>query len=140
MTMPMATGPPSHVAVPDAVAAIAATVVAIVLLNMAGLERTTAVMRRLRTGGRMRPATIDEASGACAAIDSCARWLPFRVACLERSVSAYLLLGIRGRRVGWHLGVRIAPPLVIHAWITADGQPIGQIEDIATAYRPLLTL
>lgn len=140
MTMPMATAPPSRLAPIDVVAAVVVTIAVVLLLNVAGLGRTTALMRRLHSGPRVRPATVTEASHACAAIDTGARWLPFRVACLERSVSAYLILATRRRRARWQLGVSAAPPLVVHAWITADGQPIGEMEDVASNYRPLLTV
>jgi hypothetical protein len=140
MTMQMATAPPTQPARLDAIAAAAATIVAVLLLNVAGLERATALMRRLHARPRGRLATISEASDACAAIDTGARWLPFRVACLERSVAAYLLLATRRRRVRWQLGVTAVPPLVVHAWIAAEGKPIGEIDNVASNYRPLLTV
>lgn len=64
--------------------------------------------------------------------------LPFRIACLEETAAAMLVLALRGRRAGWCHGVA-ADPIRLHAWITLDGQPVA--EPVSTArYTPLLQI
>ncbi|MGH3802628.1 MAG: lasso peptide biosynthesis B2 protein, partial [Pseudonocardiaceae bacterium] len=66
------------------------------------------------------------------------RWLPARVACLERSLVVVLWCGLRRRSVCWRIGVR-TPPLTVHSWIEAAGQPVGELVPIHS-YLPILTI
>lgn len=50
---------------------------------------------------------------------------PLRTACLEESVAATLALALTGRRVHWCHGV-MADPILLHAWIAVDGEPIAE--------------
>jgi hypothetical protein len=45
--------------------------------------------------------------------------------CLPRSIAAALLCRARGSWPGWCVGVRTAP-FAAHAWIEADGDPVGE--------------
>lgn len=73
-------------------------------------------------------ASTAETETALDAVDTAARWLPFRVACLERSLSALLLLALRRKAATWCHGVRTTPlPLELHAWLTDEsGKLIGE--------------
>lgn len=51
--------------------------------------------------------------------------LPFRVACLEETAAAMLVLALAGRRAGWCHGIA-ADPIRLHAWITLDGHPVAE--------------
>jgi hypothetical protein len=64
--------------------------------------------------------------------------LPFRVACLEETAAAMLVLALTGRRAGWCHGVA-ADPIRLHAWITLDGQPVAEPASTAR-YIPLLQI
>ena len=62
--------------------------------------------------------------------------LPFRVACLEETASAMLVLALSGRRAGWCHGIA-ADPIRLHAWITLDGHPVAESAS-TSRYAPLL--
>ncbi|WP_198659151.1 lasso peptide biosynthesis B2 protein [Nocardiopsis sp. FIRDI 009] len=52
-------------------------------------------------------------------------FLPARIACLESSVAVVVSLVFQGRKVTWHHGVR-SDPLVLHAWLSIDGEPVAE--------------
>ncbi|MBO8185186.1 lasso peptide biosynthesis B2 protein [Streptomyces spirodelae] len=58
--------------------------------------------------------------------------------CLQRSLATALLCRMRGTWPTWCSGVR-TPPFAAHAWIEAEGRPVGEPSDIS-AYRHLLTV
>lgn len=62
--------------------------------------------------------------------------LPFRVACLEETAAAMLVLAAVGQRAGWCHGVA-ADPIRFHAWLTLDGQPVAEPAS-TSRYAPLL--
>ncbi|MPZ12703.1 MAG: lasso peptide biosynthesis B2 protein, partial [Kiloniellaceae bacterium] len=64
--------------------------------------------------------------------------LPFRVACLEETAAAMLVLALTGRRAGWCHGIA-ADPIQLHAWIALDGRPVAEPASI-TRYTPLLRI
>jgi hypothetical protein len=64
--------------------------------------------------------------------------LPFRVACMEETAAAMLVLALTGRRAGWCHGIA-ADPVRLHAWIALDGQPIREPET-TTRYTLLLRI
>lgn len=64
--------------------------------------------------------------------------VPFRVACLEETAAAMLVLALTGRRAGWCHGVA-ADPIRFHAWITLDGQPVAEPAG-TSRYTPLLQI
>lgn len=125
---------------PAFVTAIALAVGLVVRLALIALpfDRIKVIIRRVIESAR-RPATPEQVIRVLAAIDQASRWSPVRLACLERSLSAAILLAARGRGVTWRMGVR-TPPFAAHAWIADDsGQPIGEPSSTAT-YQPLLTI
>ncbi|MBT2429635.1 lasso peptide biosynthesis B2 protein [Streptomyces sp. ISL-112] len=58
--------------------------------------------------------------------------------CLQRSLATALLCRIRGTWPTWRTGVRTSP-FAAHAWVEAEGQPVGEPADTAT-YHPMLTV
>lgn len=62
--------------------------------------------------------------------------LPFRVACLEETAAAVLVLALIGRRAGWCHGIA-ADLIRFHAWIALDGQPVAEPAS-TSRYAPLL--
>lgn len=64
--------------------------------------------------------------------------LPFRVACLEETAAAMLVLALSGRRAGWCHGIA-ADPVRLHAWITVDGLPVDEPAS-TSRYAPLLRI
>ncbi|WP_169509041.1 lasso peptide biosynthesis B2 protein [Actinopolyspora mortivallis] len=97
----------------------------------------TALIRHVNGG---RQATRGEAERALHAVDAAAVWLPFRIACLERSLAGLILLAGRRHRVTWCLGVRQTPPIAMHAWLAdTAGVPIAESDTMPT-YRTILTV
>ena len=138
MSTPMAT---TRLPLPGiATTATAACVALLVRLAVrtARFDRVIAAVGWL-AGTTRREATTDEVSRALGAVDAAAAWVPARIACLERSLTATVLLAARRRGVTWRMGVR-TPPLAAHAWLAdLHGEPIG--EPMTTAdYRPLITI
>ncbi len=127
-------GPP----IGHAVLGAGAAILAVAALHGLGFRRLTALVRRL-AGSTRRPAREAEILTALRAIDAGASRLPFRVACLERSLAAVLWLGARRLGVTWQVGVR-TPPFSMHAWLAdASGAIIGEPDSMLT-YQPLLTI
>jgi hypothetical protein len=83
-----------------------------------------------------RSATAVEAASTTAAVRHAARHRAGRVACLELSLAAVLLAGLRRRSVTWCIGARFMP-YSSHAWIEIDGHPVGEP---ATRDRPYQVL
>lgn len=107
-------------------------------LRLAGFNRVARALGKL-TEQTKRQASHREVLKTMRAVEAGAAWLPFRVACLERTFATALLLVIRRKGVGWCVGFR-TPPFTMHAWLTDDqGQAIGEPESTA-AYQPLIVL
>jgi hypothetical protein len=58
--------------------------------------------------------------------------------CLQRSLATALLCRMRGNRPSWCSGVRTAP-FGAHAWVEAEGRPVGEPNDTAT-YRTMIAV
>lgn len=56
--------------------------------------------------------------------------------CLQRSVATALLCRLHGSWPTWKTGVRTSPTAA-HAWVEADGRPVGEPRATAT-YRTIL--
>ncbi|MBI3687089.1 MAG: lasso peptide biosynthesis B2 protein [Actinobacteria bacterium] len=94
---------------------------------------------RWLAGTTRRTASLEEVEGVLEAVDDAARWVPVRLACMERSLTAVVLLAARRQGVTWRMGVR-TPPLAAHAWLAdAFNNPIGEPPSAAT-YQPLITI
>ncbi|MBL1083895.1 lasso peptide biosynthesis B2 protein [Streptomyces actinomycinicus] len=87
-------------------------------------RRIRVVLGVLRRGAG--PATVAQAQEArdalCAASLHCAG----PKGCLPRSLGAALLCRLGGTWPTWCTGVRVVPPFTAHAWIEADGRPVGE--------------
>lgn len=120
-----------------ATAAFVALIVRIAV-RTARFDQVTAAIRWLASTTRSE-ACPDEVMRVLRAVDAGAAWVPVRIACLERSLTAVVLLAAGRSGVTWHMGVR-TPPLVAHAWLVDPrGEPIGEPSTTA-AYRPLITI
>lgn len=138
MSMPMATARrPRPAFFTTAAAAFTAFVVRLAV-RAARFDRVTTAMRWL-AGTTRRDATREEVLGVLRAVDAGAAWVPLRIACLERSLTAVVLLAARRRGVTWHMGIR-TPPLAAHAWLVdSAGEQIGE-PATTVAYQPLITI
>lgn len=133
---------PSPVRLPRALSA-ASALVAVFALGHAGRPATAMhrVSRLIASATAMcrRPATPAQAAACVLAVRRAAWHSPTRVACLEESAAAVLLLAARRLHVTWCHGVA-ADPVRLHAWIqTADGSPVAEPPS-TRAYVPVLTI
>jgi hypothetical protein len=104
---------------------------------LAGLppQRIRAVLTLLRR--RAAPATYQQTTDALDAILAVSVLCGGRY-CLQRSLATTLLCRIRGVWPTWCIGVRTAP-FVAHAWVEADGQPVGE-PHVPGYYHPLIVI
>lgn len=61
-----------------------------------------------------------------------------RRGCLVRSLAVVLLCRWRGSWPTWCVGVRIVGRPEAHAWVEAEGEPVGELPGTAAAYRTIL--
>ncbi|MFI2362643.1 lasso peptide biosynthesis B2 protein [Promicromonospora sp. NPDC019610] len=110
------------------VAAVAALIVTLAVRSLGPSERAMSRLTNLvatASGLTTTPPTSDEAEQAVCAVRWASQWAPFRVACLEESVAAVLVLAAHRRSVTWCHGV--APdPVQFHAWIQTHGSPVAE--------------
>ncbi|MGW5003095.1 lasso peptide biosynthesis B2 protein [Streptomyces hydrogenans] len=105
------------------------------LLAKAKPVRVRQVLELARRGAR--PATAEQALLARQHVVSVSLRCAGQ-ACLQRSIAVALLCRIRGSWPTWCTGVRVNP-FAAHAWVEADGVPVG--EPYPTGhYRALLTV
>ncbi|MFI6014085.1 lasso peptide biosynthesis B2 protein [Streptomyces sp. NPDC051243] len=112
-----------------------AAVIAARLLAHLPPRRIRAVLGQGRRGAR--PARYDEALRARREVTAVSTLCAGRY-CLQRSLATTLLCRMRGHWPTWCSGVRTAP-FGAHAWVEADGKPVGEPADTAT-YRPMITV
>lgn len=94
-------------------------------------------LRRLHAG--CRPASHGEAQVAHAIVTTVSRRCAGRDACLLRSVATAVCCRLHGARATWVVGVKTSP-FAAHAWIEADGRPVGEDTDPRAAHIPIMTV
>ncbi|GAA4887804.1 lasso peptide biosynthesis B2 protein [Saccharopolyspora cebuensis] len=100
-------------------------------------QRVARVLSAVSRGAR--PATVAEAARARLTLERVSLPCAGREGCLRRSITVALLCRLRGCWPTWHVGVRKVPPLAAHAWVEAEGVPVG--ENVSADYfRPLLSV
>lgn len=137
--VPASTALPERAGIKETILAGAA--VAAVLLVRATAPRRRSFSRIIRlidtsTRRATRAADVAHVAEALHWVRNVALIMPFRVACLEETAAAMLVLALSGRRAGWCHGIA-ADPIRLHAWITVDGQPVAE-PDSTSRYTPLL--
>ena len=123
MTTPSALERPTGVPLGRRLAALLVLLPAVALALLPP-RRIRTVLGVVRRGAA--PATAAQAQDArdamCAASLRCAA----PKGCLPRSLGAALLCRLRGTWPTWCTGVRVVPPFTAHAWIEAEGRPVGE--------------
>ncbi|MEU7472676.1 lasso peptide biosynthesis B2 protein [Streptomyces sp. NPDC044984] len=94
------------------------------LLTLLPPRRIRAVLCVLRRGAA--PATAAQAQNARDALCAVSLRCTGPKGCLPRSLGAVLLCRLRGTWPTWCAGVRVVPPFTAHAWIEAEGLPVGE--------------
>ncbi len=97
-------------------------------------RRSPARIRRALTWLRRGsvPATAEQAAALRTAAVAASLPCAGKEGCLRRSLTVVVLARMRGRWATWCVGVRRIPPFAAHAWIEADGEPVG--EDLPPDY------
>lgn len=139
--VPAAISPPRSTSVAATVLAGVALAGVLAVRDLGRRDRSFARITRLLTAVVALPHRAADPSmvaDALHCVRTFASVLPFRVACLEETAAAMLVLALRGRRAGWCHGVA-ADPIRLHAWIELDGQPVAEPASTAR-YTPLLQI
>ncbi|GAA2489087.1 lasso peptide biosynthesis B2 protein [Streptomyces gobitricini] len=95
-----------------------------VLLSLLPPRRIRAVLEVVRRGAR--PATAGRALAARDAVCAVSLRCAGPRGCLPRSLGAALLCRLTGTWPTWCTGVSVVPPFNAHAWVEADGRPVGE--------------
>jgi hypothetical protein len=110
-------------------------------LRVLGYRRTTRLVARgIRASRQRRTAPDVEAAieSAVRMVDAASARLPFRPACLPRSVTLWWLLGRQGIDTKVVLGVRPADQgIAAHAWVEYDGRPLNDTAESVGEFAAL---
>lgn len=105
MSTPMATAHRVRLSLAATASTACVGLIVRLALRVARFNQVMAAVRWL-AGTTRHDATRDEVMHALHAVDAAAAWVPFRIACMERSLTAVVLLAARRRGVTWQMGVR----------------------------------
>jgi transglutaminase superfamily protein len=86
--------------------------------------RIRTVLGWLRKGAK--PATFEQVEAARDAVTAVSLACAAREGCVPRSLATVLYCRLRGRWATWCVGARRVPPFGAHAWVEADGVPVGE--------------
>ncbi|WP_236700605.1 lasso peptide biosynthesis B2 protein [Allosalinactinospora lopnorensis] len=128
--MPLPAAPDRRLRHRDRLADLFGFAIAILLLRFP-VKYSVAIVGKLRQGAP-KPATLNEAAAAVAASRTAAHWFPGRAACLETSLAAVIAALLLRRSLGWCIGARLMP-YAAHAWVEAQGHPVGEAHAPPTA-------
>lgn len=106
-----------------------------------GLARLTPTrLRRVLEYARRgaRPATEAEAARARNAVVAMSRRCTGQW-CLQRSIATALLCRMSGTWPDWRTGVKIQP-FRAHAWVEAEGRPVGEDADQVRSYHVVMSV
>ncbi|MEV0254076.1 lasso peptide biosynthesis B2 protein [Streptomyces sp. NPDC050732] len=101
-----------------------------VVLSFLPPRRIRAVLAVVRRGAA--PATAAQAKSARDAMCAVSLLCAGPKGCLPRSLGAALLCRLTGGWATWCTGASVVPPFNAHAWIEAEGRPVG--EDVPDGY------
>ncbi|MFD6142069.1 lasso peptide biosynthesis B2 protein [Promicromonospora sp. NPDC060271] len=110
-------------------------VLVIATLRLLPLRAALGATAHLNSRAR-EAATSYDALAAVLAARRAAAWWPGRAACLEIALTATWLAALRGRAVTWCHGVQVHP-YTFHAWVEADGVPVGEPATTSTFLRTM---
>ncbi len=94
------------------------------LLALLPPRRIRAVFGLLRKGAR--PAGYAETERARDAVLYVSLACLNTEGCLPRSLATALVCRMKGTWPTWCVGPRLYPPIALHAWVEADGRPVGE--------------
>ncbi|MGI5338885.1 lasso peptide biosynthesis B2 protein [Streptomyces sp. CA-181903] len=85
------------------------------------------------------PATIEQAARARDVVTTVSPRCGSGYGCLPRSIATALVCRLAGTWPTWKSGVRF-PPLASHAWVEADGAPVGEDPPFIATFTTTLTV
>ncbi|MFC5724123.1 lasso peptide biosynthesis B2 protein [Streptomyces gamaensis] len=88
---------------------------------------------------RATPATTAQAARARTVVCTVSPRCGSGYGCLPRSIATALLCRLAGTWPEWKSGVRF-PPLTSHAWVEADGAPVGEDPHTISTFTATLTV
>lgn len=88
---------------------------------------------------RAAPATAEQAARARDVVTTVSPRCGSGYGCLPRSIATALLCRLAGTWPTWKSGVRF-PPLTSHAWVEADGEPVGEDPHYTATFTTTLTV
>lgn len=94
------------------------------LLSTQPPRRIRKVLSWLRRGARQ--ASFDETKAARDTVVAVSLACAGPEGCLPRSLATVLLCRLRGQWPAWCVGARRIPPFGAHAWVEAEGVPVGE--------------
>ncbi|WP_221358957.1 lasso peptide biosynthesis B2 protein [Streptomyces beigongshangae] len=101
------------------------------------LARTAVTAACLPARRGAEPASYDQALAARHDVTATSTLCSGRY-CLQRALATAPLCWLRGVWPTWCTGVR-TPPFAAHAWVEAEGRPVGEPQD-TTTYHPMITV
>ena len=72
------------------------------------------------------PASFERAKAARDTVVSVSLHCSAREGCVARSLATVLLCRLGGQWPTWCVGARRMPPFGAHAWVEAEGRPVGE--------------
>ncbi|KOX02570.1 polyketide beta-ketoacyl synthase [Streptomyces sp. NRRL B-1140] len=100
-------------------------------------RRIRAALEWLRRGAR--PATLEQTRAARDSVVTVSLACGGREGCLPRSLATVMLCRLHGQWPTWCVGARRLPPFGAHAWVEAEGVPVGE-DHPPDYFRPLFTV
>ncbi|MET4783641.1 lasso peptide biosynthesis B2 protein [Glaciihabitans sp. UYNi722] len=124
-----------HIPVAERTRAVVAVTAArfIAKQKPAKLERTLSWIRGDATLPTMHDAERARDAVLAVSVRCSGHW------CLDRSVAIALLCRMHGRWPEWHSGI-CTEPFRAHAWVSVDGQPVGEPEVIQRLFIPTISV
>lgn len=101
-------------------------------------QRIRAVLTRLASG--QLPASRSEAQRALETVVSVSRRAAGSRGCVVRSLATVLICRRQGSWPAWCIGVRTFGLSDAHAWVEAEGEPVGETPGTAAAYRKIMSV
>jgi hypothetical protein len=131
--------PPIQITIGERVRGLTALAAARVILTTTRARPAplTRVLTSYADGAR--PATFAQAERAHAVITTLSPRCGSGRHCLIRATAVALFCRTAGTWPTWRSGVRF-PPLQSHAWVEADGRPVGEDAHTITGYAPTITI
>ncbi|AUS07480.1 hypothetical protein C1X05_00470 [Laceyella sacchari] len=104
-------------------------------IRLVKIEYIYSLLRKLKKRCK-QDMTLREAKVIASCVYSARKIFWGRVACLETSLSIFLLALLKQRSVQWYLGVKLGP-FSSHAWIEVEGKPL---DNEANEYQKVMKI